>query len=87
MILCASQMVMRHFHPCSSLDFGTAKTMKQEIAQIPRHSTMHTKTVASALGLSNSKECQRISDTTANMQPREAEVTAQAGLVKPSKKP
>lgn len=50
---------MRHFHPCSSLDFGTAaKTMKQETVQIPRHSAMHTKTAANALGLTNNIVCQ-----------------------------
>jgi hypothetical protein len=70
------QMVMRHFHPCSSLDFGTAaKAMKQETVQMPRHSAMHTKTVADALGPPNSKECQSISDTTA-MCDTEAEIMA-----------
>lgn len=53
------RMVMRHFHSCSSLDFGTAaKTMKQETAQIPRHSATHTKTAVNALGLTNNIVCQ-----------------------------
>lgn len=53
------RMVMRHFHSCSSLDFGTAaKTMKQETAQIPRHSATHTKAAVNALGLTNNIVCQ-----------------------------
>lgn len=73
------RMVMRHFHPCSSLDFGTAaKTMKQETVQIPRHSAMHTKTAANALGLTNNIACQTEYQwhNCYMQQHREAEITA-----------